>query len=72
MKTYFNISDNVSLCIVCLINDFYRSVKSDSGESSKLIEKFNTLLGAERLKTAVPKASLSLLREEMVGDIKKR
>lgn len=60
------------MCIVYLINDFYRSVKSDSDESSKLIEKFNTLLGAERVKTAVPKASLSLLREELVGDIKKR
>ena len=47
-------------------------MKSDSDESSKLIEKFNTLLGAERVKTAVPKASLSLLREELVGDIKKR
>ena len=47
-------------------------MKSDSGESSKLIEKFNTLLGAERVRTAVPEASLSLLTEELVGDIKKR
>jgi hypothetical protein len=60
------------LFIAYVINDFHRSVKSDSGESSKLIEKFNTLLGAESVKTAVPKASLSLLREELVGDIKKR
>ena len=57
---------------VHLIIDFHRSVKSDSKESSKLIDQFNKLLGTERVKTAVPKNSLNLLREELVGDVKKR
>ena len=55
-----------------LINKSYRSVKSDSNESNKLIGKFNKLLETERVRAAVPKISLSLLREELVGDIKKR
>lgn len=58
--------------IAYVIIYFYRSVKSDSIESCKLIEKVKKLLDTERVKTAVPKISLNFLQEEVVGDVRKR
>lgn len=49
-----------------------RSVISDASASSALIKKMNDLLDSKTVQAAVDKASMLLLKEELVGGIRKR